>query len=56
MDLGLPNKVAVITGGSAGIGLAIAEGPAQEGAHVALCAREEPRLNESVREITSAMA
>ena len=26
MDLGLKNKVAVVTGGSVGIGLAIAEG------------------------------
>ncbi len=32
MDLGLGGKVAVITGGSIGIGLAVAEGLAAEGA------------------------
>jgi len=50
MDLGLKDKVAVITGGSVGIGLAIAEGLAKEGVHLALCARNEDRLkNESER-------
>ena len=39
MDLGLGGKVAVITGGSVGIGLAVAEGLAAEGAHVLLAAR-----------------
>ena len=34
MDLGLKDKVAVITGGSVGIGLAIAEGLAAEGVNV----------------------
>ena len=32
MDLGLDGKVAVITGGSVGIGLAVAHGLAAEGA------------------------
>ena len=32
MDLGLKNKLAVVTGGSVGIGLAVAEGFAAEGA------------------------
>ena len=40
MDLELTDKVAVITGGSAGIGRAVAEGLAAEGVHVALCARD----------------
>ena len=44
MDLGLQGKVAVITGGSVGIGLAVAKGLAQEGVHLALCARNEERL------------
>ncbi len=51
MDLGLKDKVAVITGGSVGIGLAIAEGLAQEGAHLALCARNEERLLKVAEEI-----
>jgi short-subunit dehydrogenase len=46
MDLGLKNKIAVITGGSVGIGLAIAEGLAAEGVHLAICARQEDRLLE----------
>ncbi|MET7722498.1 SDR family NAD(P)-dependent oxidoreductase [Streptomyces mirabilis] len=39
MDLGLKDKRAVITGGSRGIGLAVARALAQEGAHVALVGR-----------------
>jgi NAD(P)-dependent dehydrogenase (short-subunit alcohol dehydrogenase family) len=46
MDLGLRNKTAVITGGSVGIGLAIAEALAAEGTHLAICARQEERLLE----------
>jgi NAD(P)-dependent dehydrogenase (short-subunit alcohol dehydrogenase family) len=44
MDLQLRDKVAVITGGSVGIGLAVARGLAAEGAHLALCARDAERL------------
>src|SRR5258708_30122034 len=53
MDLGLKDKIAVITGGSAGIGLAIAEGLAQEGVHLALCARDEGRVNSKASEISN---
>ncbi|MEQ8700526.1 MAG: SDR family oxidoreductase [Bauldia litoralis] len=44
MDLGLTDKVAVITGGSVGIGLAVAEGLAAEGAHLVLAARQADRV------------
>src|ERR1700748_1994637 len=45
MDLELKDKVAVITGGSVGIGLAVAEGLATEGVHVVIVARQGDRAN-----------
>jgi len=44
MDLGLKGRVASITGGTRGIGLAIATLLGEEGAHVAVCARTESSL------------
>lgn len=51
MDLGLKDQIAVITGGSVGIGLAVAQGLAQEGVHVVLCARDEKRVVEEANKI-----
>src|ERR1700736_3856242 len=45
MDLELKGKVAVITGGSVGIGLAIAEGLAAEGVNLVLAARGAGRVS-----------
>ncbi len=45
MDLGLNGRVAVVTGGTSGIGLACVEVLLQEGADVALCGRDEARLS-----------
>jgi 3-oxoacyl-[acyl-carrier protein] reductase len=45
MDLGLRDKIAVITGGSVGIGLAVAEGLAAEGANLVIGARNADRVN-----------
>ena len=51
MDLGLTGKVAVVTGGSRGLGLAAAKALAAEGAHVVICARGEEQLQKAVNEI-----
>ncbi|NVN42756.1 SDR family oxidoreductase [Asaia siamensis] len=51
MDLGLKNKVAVVTGGSVGIGLAVAEGLAREGAHIVMVARDKDRLESAARQL-----
>jgi NAD(P)-dependent dehydrogenase (short-subunit alcohol dehydrogenase family) len=51
LDLGLKDKVAVITGGSVGIGLAVAHGLAAEGAQVVIAARDAQRAAEQAREI-----
>jgi NAD(P)-dependent dehydrogenase (short-subunit alcohol dehydrogenase family) len=51
MDLALKDRVALVTGASSGIGLAIARGLAQEKAHVVLCARDGARTAEQARRI-----
>lgn len=51
MDLGLKNKVAIVTGASKGIGRAIAEGLAAEGVHLVICARDKAKLEECAKEI-----
>jgi 3-oxoacyl-[acyl-carrier protein] reductase len=51
MDLGLKDKVALITGGSRGIGKGIAKGLAAEGCHVVICGRTEETLMETKREL-----
>lgn len=53
MDLGLKDKVAVVSGGSVGIGLAVAHGLAEEGVHLVLCARDEARVLARAKELES---
>jgi NAD(P)-dependent dehydrogenase (short-subunit alcohol dehydrogenase family) len=54
MELNLKGKVAVVTGGSTGIGLAVAHGLAAEGVHVALCARTREKVERAAAEIKKA--
>lgn len=54
MDLGLNGKVAVVTGGSRGLGFAAAQAIAAEGAHVTICARGAEQLQRAVEQLRSA--
>ena len=54
LDLGLNGKVAIITGGSDGLGRAAAEKLAAEGARVAICARRKEHLDQAADEIRTA--
>jgi 3-oxoacyl-[acyl-carrier protein] reductase len=51
MDLGLHEKVVLVTGASRGIGRAVAEAFAAEGSRVVLTARNQRELEQVVREI-----
>jgi len=51
MDLNLKGKVAVVTGGTRGIGRAIAEAFADEGANVAICARNPEQVAETIKSL-----
>jgi 3-oxoacyl-[acyl-carrier protein] reductase len=51
LDLGLTDKVALIAGGSSGLGLAVARELAAEGAHVAIGARDRDRLAAAERDL-----
>ncbi len=52
MDLGLTGRVAIVTGGSRGIGRAIARMLASEGVDVAICARQRQALDEAAKALS----
>ena len=53
MNLGLKDKVVVVTGASRGIGRAIAHGFADEGARLSICGRTEDTLQSVTAELTA---
>jgi NAD(P)-dependent dehydrogenase (short-subunit alcohol dehydrogenase family) len=56
MDFELRNKIALVTGSTAGIGFAIAEALAQEGARLIVNGRTEKRVNAALQKLESAGA
>jgi len=53
MDLGVKGKVAIVTGGSRGIGRATALTLASEGCELAICARGRDALETTLAELRS---
>jgi len=53
MDLGLADKVAIVTGSSRGLGLAAARSLAAEGCRVSISARGETRLREAEADVAA---
>ena len=51
MDLGLQGRVAAVTGGSRGVGYAVAQALLAEGCRVAICARDKARLDAAARSL-----
>jgi 3-oxoacyl-[acyl-carrier protein] reductase len=51
VDLGLTGKKALVTGGSAGLGLGAARALCEEGAELVVSARDEQRLAEAVKDL-----
>ena len=54
MDLGLKNKVALVAAASRGLGRAVAEELAAEGAQLVICSRSEEKINQAAKEIAEA--
>lgn len=55
MDLGLTGRTALVTGATAGIGWAIAEGLAREGVRVWITGRSQPRVDAALARLAQAV-
>lgn len=53
MNLGLKNKIALVTGASTGIGKAIAQSLSNEGCKVIICSRNKERIQQTAQEINA---
>jgi 3-oxoacyl-[acyl-carrier protein] reductase len=56
MDLGLAGKTALITGGTSGIGLAVAQRLGAEGCNIAICGRDRKKLDAALADLKSVEA
>ena len=56
MNLGLEGKVAVVTGGSKGVGRGVADALVAEGCHVCIYSRDEEEVRRAAEEIEDAGA
>jgi len=53
MEFGLKDKGVIVTGGSRGIGFAIAEAFAAEGANVSICGRTQGSLDDAKEKLAA---
>ena len=51
MDLSLKGKIAIVTGGSAGIGRGISDALVDEACHVCICSRHEGEVQQAAKEL-----
>src|SRR5579859_125957 len=51
MDLGLQGRVAIVAAASKGLGRAVAEELAREGAHIAICSRDAKNIEQTAQQI-----
>ena len=54
MELGLEGRVALVTGGSKGVGWGVADALAAEGCHVCICSRDGEEVRRAAGEIEAA--
>jgi 3-oxoacyl-[acyl-carrier protein] reductase len=55
LDLGLQGRVAAVTGGSRGVGYAVAQALLAEGCRLAICARDKARLDAAARSLSETL-